>query len=241
MSYINDALKKAREEKDSRYGIYRDVILPVDPGKTGARRKRPVAAALMGFVFLSAGSFYLYQSAGKTALRPPPAVVEARPDIIPAAVVEQSLTPAAAETPKRGVPALDHAARAEKFYQGGLAQQREGRIAAAETFYEKALALDPKHVHALNNLGVVYMSRNHNKQAIALLKQAMALKKDYADPYYNLACLYAKGNNVHEAMRYLKQAVSINGEVAQWARSDKDLMNLRVLPAFVSLIEKRGD
>ncbi len=77
----------------------------------------------------------------------------------------------------------------------------------AEALYQRVLALDPGHVRALNNLGVIWMEQRKREAAIALFSRAIILKKDYVDPYYNLACLYARANEIDESLWYLKVAM----------------------------------
>jgi len=158
----------------------------------------------------------------------------------PAPVPAQTQTKeqAARKTEKSG--GAEAKTKAEKYYQEALALQRDGRLAEAESLYKKTLAVDKKNVQALNNLGVVYMSQDRSAHAVDAFRRAILLKKNYADPYYNLACIQAKWQNIGTALYYLKMAVSINRDVAEWARTDKDLANLHASPEFKSLIEKRG-
>ncbi|MBN1663818.1 MAG: tetratricopeptide repeat protein [Deltaproteobacteria bacterium] len=242
MSYINDALKKAQSEKNSRYGNLNGVILAAPAMKKNHPARKWTFGVTSLIVVLAIGSWmlYLYQGKGDVnAGRPVPQAPISQP--APAVAADKSVT----ETPplheKRQDQTVDPAGRAMKHYREALAAQREGRFTEAASLYEKTLVLEPAHIRALNNLGVVYMSQNKNSEAIQVFERAMGIKDDYVDPYYNLACLYSRLNNIDAAFRYLKKAVAVNAEVVDWARSDADLKNLRKTPDFKSLIGKREE
>lgn len=257
MSYINDALRKAQNGKNNSYEDYRDIIAPPAAPKVNSIKKWVIGITAL-ILFLTSTALILYnyyqdkEPKKPTNVRVPlpqaihlptpsapiPLPIESRPV---APLPDKPLAEEQILHKNKQLPVVNVAAYAEKFYQEAIALQRNRRFAEAESLYEKTLALEPKHVYALNNLGVVYMSRNKNGQAVKAFRKAIHLKKDYADPYYNLACLHSKWNNIDSAMRYLRTAVSINSEIADWARTDKDLNNLRASPEFKSLIEIRED
>ncbi|MBN1380506.1 MAG: tetratricopeptide repeat protein [Deltaproteobacteria bacterium] len=239
MSYINDALRKAQSEKNSRYGHYGNMIRtgPV-AGKDHAFGRRTIGLAVLVVVLLCGGvAFYVYQNHGAAiSVREQPAAHPATgPDAGASPVAERLIDK------KWEAPVVDLTAKAAHIYRDALDRQRQGRLTEAATLYEKTLTLDPEHIHALNNLGVIYMSQNKNDQAVNVFTRAIACKKDYVDPYYNLACLYARLNKMDDAFNSLKKAASINVEILEWAGKDADLKNLRKTPDFKSLIEIRGN
>jgi tetratricopeptide (TPR) repeat protein len=126
---------------------------------------------------------------------------------------------------------------AEAMYQEALSAQRRGDPKEAEILYRKVTALDPGHVRALNNLGVLCLGQKRREQAIALFSRAIVLKKDYVDPYYNLACLYAQTNDVDESLWYLKVAMTIDGDVKNWVVKDADMKSVLASPAFKKIME----
>jgi tetratricopeptide (TPR) repeat protein len=126
---------------------------------------------------------------------------------------------------------------AEVRYKEALAAQRSGDIPGADALYQKVLALDPDHVRALNNLGIIRMEQKKREAAIALFSKAITVKKGYVDPYYNLACLYARANEIDESLWYLKVAMAINGDVKNWAEKDTDMRNVVASPAFKKIRE----
>ncbi len=54
---------------------------------------------------------------------------------------------------------------AEPYYNVGRVYQQRDEMAAAATLYQKALALDPNHVLAHNNLGLLYFHQGKPDQA----------------------------------------------------------------------------
>ena len=97
--------------------------------------------------------------------------------------------------------------------------------------------LDPGHVRAMNNLGVLFMDQKKKREAVALFDKAVALKKDYVDPYYNLACIYARVDEIEESMRYLKMAMAIDRDVKNWAVKDADLKSVVTTDEFKRIME----
>jgi tetratricopeptide (TPR) repeat protein len=265
MSYINDALRKAQRERDGHYERFGGIIAPGPEVPRQPRKRRlAIGAAFALLVLITAGmllAVYVLQqpSPGKkvppqpgvvgnpAALQPltPQAAGKAAPEAVPAGATpgrSQAETTAvsgegAPTTVQKGEkPALREA---EVWYKQALLAQRKGDLGGAEDLYQKVLTLDPGHVRALNNLGVIYMGQKKRGKAIAVFSRAVVLKKDYVDPYYNLACLYAQTNEIDESLWYLKVAMTINGDVKNWAGKDADLKDIVTSPAFKKIMEGR--
>ncbi len=143
--------------------------------------------------------------------------------------------------PKPPKEALPQAAPADvgKLYAQALQAQREGHLEEAKELYKKVIQKEPRHLQALNNLGVVYLKMKRYKWAVRRFNDALTVKPDYADAHYNLACLYAQKNDTKQSIFYLKNAVDSNPEVRQWASRDEDLKNLAGLPEFGNIIKER--
>lgn len=58
---------------------------------------------------------------------------------------------------------------------------------------------------------------------------------------YNVACFYALNGFPDEALGELRQAFALRPDLAEWARQDTDLDNLRAHPAFQALVPPAGD
>lgn len=126
------------------------------------------------------------------------------------------------------------------LYARALKSHREGRLKEAEALYQEVVKTDPRHVAALNNLGVIWMNRKMYQQAAGSFKKALNVRHDYVDAHYNLACLYARKNDKKQSLNYLKNAIDLNPDVKQWALQDHDLQILTTLPEFNQLVGTEG-
>jgi tetratricopeptide (TPR) repeat protein len=188
----------------------------------------------------------------------PPAVKQVAPEAVYTGAAPEGTKSQKAVIPKRGVPAAvqvggkpvrsgDAASikgapfprDAEVLYKEALSAQRRGNAKESEVLYKRVLSLDPGHVRALNNLGVLCMERKNSEQAIAFFNKAIVLKKDYVDPYYNLACLYARKSEINESLSYMKVAADIDGNAINWAQKDADMKNVVASPEFKKIMEEQ--
>ncbi|OIP93888.1 MAG: hypothetical protein CO013_12355 [Syntrophobacterales bacterium CG_4_8_14_3_um_filter_58_8] len=231
MSYINDALRKSQKDKDNRYEPFGGVIVPGLEAANRPRKRQVIVGTTVALVILVSAVllFAVYglqqPSARPKGASPPEATVAARP------------APKAAERVIRPPAGPPETREADVRYQEALIAQRKGDLRRAEALYKKVLALDPGHVRALNNLGVIYMGQKKRGKAIAVFGRAVVLKKDYVDPYYNLACLYAQTNEIDESLWYLKVAAAIDGGVINWVKKDADMKNVVASPEFKKIME----
>jgi tetratricopeptide (TPR) repeat protein len=125
------------------------------------------------------------------------------------------------------------------LYAQALQKQNKGELEEAKALYKKVIKIDPRHVSALNNLGVIFMNQKMYKQAVASFNEALHIRHNYVDAHYNLACLYAQKNDAKQSLFYLENAIGFNPEVRQWAAKDADLKVLANLPEFTKLMQAR--
>ena len=248
MSYINDALKKAQQEKDGLYGHYGDIISRLPGSQPRARTKWMI----LSIVVLLIPAFFFLWLTFSVPPDPQTAVKTERP-VKSAALTAQAVQPLPQQTlppekagagqtvPPAAPVTKAPAVSAPSLYREAQAAQRHRKTEEAERLYKRVLMIDAGNVQALNNLGVIYMSRNKQRQAVDLFNKAILLKKDYVDPYYNLACLYARQDNKVESVQYLKAAIAVNREVIGWAKNDVDLKSVSASEEFRKLVENKGD
>ncbi|MDA8126957.1 MAG: tetratricopeptide repeat protein [Deltaproteobacteria bacterium] len=242
MSYINEALKKAQKEKDSRYERFGGIIA-AGPAPAGRDRKRRLAvgAAFALLALIAAGWLWVFQTPWRSPLVPKggsaPAVTVQPAAPAAAAVPVSAAKPSLGETAAPAKEETPAVREAEALYREAIAAQRREDLPRAEALYGRVLRLAPDHVRALNNLGVLYMGQKKRDPAIALFKRAIVLKKEYVDPYYNLACLYAQAQEIDASLRYLKVAMALDGDVQHWVEKDADMKNVAAAPAFKKLME----
>jgi len=91
----------------------------------------------------------------------------------------------------------------------GLLAAREGRAAEAIPLFQKALALSPDHLIALENLGNAYRQLKQWEDARKTLEHAVAVGPQDAEANYSLAMVYAQFNDSDRAYEYLQRALRI--------------------------------
>ncbi|HJW24932.1 MAG TPA: tetratricopeptide repeat protein [Rhodocyclaceae bacterium] len=113
-------------------------------------------------------------------------------------------------------------ASASANVQLGRYQQEQGNPAAAEAFYQKALAIDPKNVDALNALGRLYAERGDLQRAAATFRRVAELAPQRAYLHNNVGyALYLQGLYA-EAVDALRRAVRLlPGYERAWANLEK--------------------
>ena len=249
MSYINDALRKAEREKDSRYRPFSGILSAPSDGSGRPRRRIIVPGAAIGLAILMMAvllvAVYALQPFSGKKGSPSPTVAGNQESVNPSTVGESgpaSAEPAGASSTEavRGSVPPEPAGggrEAEARYGEALGAHRRGDLKGAEELYGRTLALAPGHVRAMNNLGVILMEKKDRERAIALFNRAIVAKKDYVDPYYNLACLYAQANEIEESLRYLRIAVTLDPDVKNWAAKDADMKIVVATPAFKKIME----
>lgn len=89
----------------------------------------------------------------------------------------------------------------------GQALARAGKADEALSEYEKALAIDPYNVQALNGRGLIYQGEKKHEQAIADFTAAHGLVPQRADPLVARATSYMAMDKVKEAAGDLDEAV----------------------------------
>jgi tetratricopeptide (TPR) repeat protein len=216
MSYINEALKKAQREKDALAARYSSFLEARRKKRKGSRGRQLWWTSLIAILILLAFGIYSWlDSRG-------PETTSASKKAIPHGGLKQ-----------------EAAVDAKDFYERALRLQKSGRSREARSFYRKVLALDPRNVNAVNNIGVTFLQERNFTEARKSFEAAMRLQPDYVDPQYNLACLYAIQGDTQKGLEYLRRAVSLDGSASEWARNDGDLNALRGLPGFEETIGKR--
>jgi len=139
--------------------------------------------------------------------------------------------------PKKASPPPSPATDPARLYTRALQKQREGKLEEARDLYRQVLQAEPRHLQALNNLGVVHLKMKSYQRAVIRFNDALKVKPEYVDAHYNLACLYAQNNDTKKSLLYLKNAIDINPEVRQWAEGDDDLKAIAHLPEFKEMVQ----
>ena len=236
MSYIHEALKKAQIERDLGKGPYSGIpVLRRKKYFFTVKRTLFFAASLVMVLLAFAGYSWWDLKVGKRQVPPPDIRRVNPPDVRRASPTPRESTgrPMPAAAPRPQVKSREDIAVS---YQKARAFHREGRLPDAGIWYEKVISMDPGHVEALNNRGVLHLHKKNYTAARKCFEKAIRLKPDYVDPYYNLACVSAARGQVQQGLRYLGKAISMDPGVKGWAQKDPDLDPLRGSPRFREVV-----
>jgi len=137
-----------------------------------------------------------------------------------------------------GVDALAGTLREEAitYRTQGYEQQRRGDLAAAQTAYQKAAALDPNYPTPHNDLGVLYEQGGHFEQAEKAYRQALTLNPNYLEAHANLAMLYERLGKKDQAIYHWLKRYQLGDPYDPWtARAEERLVGLGVLTTYPGL------
>jgi tetratricopeptide (TPR) repeat protein len=119
---------------------------------------------------------------------------------------------------KEARDSFEHALKLRGSYPGtipnawnnlGILSAREGNVAAAIEFFERALQIDPAHLIALLNLGNAYRQRKDWAEAKKTLQRAFDVGPDDPEVNYSLGMVCAQLEDSDRAYEYLKRAVEL--------------------------------
>jgi tetratricopeptide (TPR) repeat protein len=107
------------------------------------------------------------------------------------------------------VAVLERALRMEEtvegYYNHGFALDELGQAEKAERSYRAALALDPNHAQALNNLGLMCLNTGRPGEAVPLLSRATALEPGNFITHINLALAHAELQQIPQAEEVMRR------------------------------------
>lgn len=72
--------------------------------------------------------------------------------------------------------------------------------------YEETIALSPKNVYALFNLGNIHLLMKNNTEAISCYTKAIEAKQDFGEAYYNRGLVYLQLGNKDKGLTDLSKA-----------------------------------
>jgi tetratricopeptide (TPR) repeat protein len=114
-----------------------------------------------------------------------------------------------APAPAGSTTATDEAARVTALLQAGIQQARQKNWAAATTTFQGVLAIDPKNVYALYDLGVAAQTNNDDSHALSYYDQALLANGKYTPAMYNKAILL-EASRPRQAIALYNQIIAIS-------------------------------
>ena len=78
----------------------------------------------------------------------------------------------------------------KEIFALAVQNHQKNNLKVAENLYNKLLEINPNHLNANNNLGIIFEKLDQSKKAIRYFKKAIQINPDYADAYYNLGKIF---------------------------------------------------
>jgi tetratricopeptide (TPR) repeat protein len=100
-------------------------------------------------------------------------------------------------------------------FNQALVLEKEERWEEAITAYRNALAVNPKYVEALANMGNVYRRQRQWTDAITTLQHALQLKPDSADLHNTLGVTYKECGEHETALGHYREALTLEPQHAE--------------------------
>ncbi len=97
-------------------------------------------------------------------------------------------------------PRHSMSATARAAYQRGIQASRNGNLDAAQSQFERALALDAEAFKATYNLGVVADRRGDNATALQYYERTLSMQPDYERAAEGIALIHLRQNNPDQAL-----------------------------------------
>jgi tetratricopeptide (TPR) repeat protein len=104
---------------------------------------------------------------------------------------------------------------ADSFNRRGAILLAMGQVNFAEECFVQALALNPFHVEALNNLGAALDGQDRYREAIARYRKAVSLQPAFVEAYYNMGNSWKNFGNMDEAIACYHQALALSPGLAE--------------------------
>ncbi|MCB9361144.1 MAG: O-antigen ligase family protein [Flavobacteriales bacterium] len=108
----------------------------------------------------------------------------------------------------------------------GTANFNLGKNNEAVLDFEKAISINPYHIHVLNNLGTCYELKNDHKKAIEYYHKALAINPNYEDVILNLSASYFNARMIDSSYQMIRRC-SVNDITERHASSLKVIVPLK--------------
>jgi Tetratricopeptide repeat len=111
----------------------------------------------------------------------------------------------------------------ETNFAFGNLRLEQGRPAAAGEMYQRTLSLDPKHVGALNNLGVIALENKRAPEAIDWFRRALVLNSRNGKTHFLLAKALLLDGDASDARAEIDQAIALNPQQPEFRQLKSSL------------------
>ena len=121
---------------------------------------------------------------------------------------------AASKAQGRGIPQFRSSEWADNKLRAAVSYYQTRQLAEAMRLYAEILSREPKHVVALNLLGVLKCQVGEARQATELIGKAIALQPNYAEAHNNLGVALKDQGRLEEAVAAYQKAVRLKPNYA---------------------------
>jgi tetratricopeptide (TPR) repeat protein len=163
-----------------------------------------------GSVFFQRGYFEQSQAAFTRALQDDPSSAEALYGVGSACLQLNKLDEAQGMFERATKARAEYPATLPNAWNNlGLISTKQGRMNDAIADFQRALAISPDHLVALQNLGNAYRTTGNWPEAQQVLEHAVQVAPQDAESNYALAMTYAPQGDTDRAYQYLQRALKI--------------------------------
>ena len=98
----------------------------------------------------------------------------------------------------------------KKAFDLAVKNHQEGRFDFAHEFYNQVLKINPNHLFALNNIGLIFNQLGENQKAKEYFEKAIQINVNYADAHNNLGVIFKELKENQKAKECYEKAIEIN-------------------------------
>ena len=92
----------------------------------------------------------------------------------------------------------------------GTANVLMNETETAQSYFEQAVSLDPKHYRAITNLGNLALEAGRVDEAIAAYERSLKLNEAFPNAHHNLGVAYRRKGQINKSVRHLRKAQNAN-------------------------------
>ena len=109
----------------------------------------------------------------------------------------------------------DVSVRVSELFSTAVQHHQSGRLGQAEPLYQQVLALDPRHIECLHNLGILARQIGRNDIAADLFGKAVALDDQIPSLHSNLAAALKVQGKPNEAVAAYQRAIALKPDLIE--------------------------
>lgn len=102
-----------------------------------------------------------------------------------------------------------------EMFEKALLSHQQGDIEHAKKVYQETLKIEPNHISALTNLGIIYKNEANWQEAEACYQKALAIEPNFPDAWNNLGVLYQAQGLIKKGIEAFKKAIEYHPNHAQ--------------------------